>query len=91
MNKFQPHMVSTHKKIVQSLKALTFNNFQGNDFCEISLTVKMHALIQSIQATFFLILKVWLPMNPLWDVGQELMIEGLNPEGVTSLTIQKVM
>ena len=91
MNKFQPHMVSTHKKIVQSLKALTFNNFQGNDFCEISLTVKMHALIQSIQARFFLILKVWLPMNPLWDVGQELMIEGLNPEGVTSLTIQKVM
>ena len=76
MNKLQPRMVSTHKKLyrVKNLKAITFNNFQGNDFCEKSLTVKMHALIH-------LILKVRLPMNPLWDVGQELMIEGLNPAG----------
>ena len=30
-------------------------------------------------------------MNPLWDVGQELMIEGLNPKGVTTLTQYKKM
>ena len=30
-------------------------------------------------------------VNPLWDVGQELMIEGLNPKGVTTLTQYKKM